>query len=88
MEVANWVCFELLLGFLVSRHFGQSADPVVLKTAVQRGPREVRDRGLQGLEAIVQRQQSVPTEGNDDGLFLDRQCRGLAMLRACRQVAH
>jgi hypothetical protein len=37
VELANGVCFELLLGFLVSRHFGQSADPVALKTAVQRG---------------------------------------------------
>ena len=36
VEVANGVCLELLLRFLVSRHFGQSADPVALQTAVQR----------------------------------------------------
>lgn len=35
MEVADGVCLELLLRFLVPRHFGQSADAVALQTAVQ-----------------------------------------------------
>ena len=30
----------------------------------------MRDRGLQGIKAVVERQQSMPSECNDDGLFL------------------
>ena len=30
----------------------------------------MREGGLQGIEAVVERQQSMPSEGNDDGLFL------------------
>jgi hypothetical protein len=33
----------------------------------------MRDRGLQGVEAVVDRQQRVPPEGDDDSLVLDRQ---------------
>jgi hypothetical protein len=38
---------------------------VALQTAVQRGSRQVRDRRLQGVEAIVQQQQCMPTESDD-----------------------
>ena len=30
----------------------------------------MRDGGLQGIKAVVERQQSMPSERNDDGLFL------------------
>jgi hypothetical protein len=30
----------------------------------------MRDRGLQSVQAVVERQQSMPAEGDDDGLFL------------------
>jgi len=40
---------------------------------VQRGSRQVRDRGLPRVEAIVERQQRVPSEGDDDRFLLDRQ---------------
>jgi hypothetical protein len=30
----------------------------------------MRDGGLQGIKAVIERQQSMPSEGNDDGLFL------------------
>ena len=33
--------------------------------------------GLQGIEAVVERQQRVLAEGDDDGLVLERQNRGL-----------
>src|SRR6478735_8163971 len=33
----------------------------------------MRDRRLQSIEAIVERQQSMPAEGDDDRLLLDRQ---------------
>ncbi len=32
--------------------------------------RQVRDGGLQGVEAVIQRQQGVATEGDDDRLLL------------------
>jgi len=47
----------------------------------------VRDRRLKRIEAIVQRQERVPAKGNDDGLFLDRQHRGLCIRRAGRKIA-
>ncbi|NKJ36437.1 hypothetical protein FHT28_003175 [Rhizobium sp. SG570] len=31
----------------------------------------MRDRSLQDVEAVIQRQQCVSAEGNDDRLFLD-----------------
>src|SRR6266496_5038416 len=37
----------------------------------------MRDRRLQGVEAIVERQQRVPAEGDDDRLLFDRQHRRL-----------
>src|ERR1019366_5624323 len=49
------------------------------QAAVQRGARQVRNRRLERIEAIVQRQERVPAKGNDDGLFLDRQHRGLCI---------
>lgn len=46
MEEADRVCLELLLRGLVSARFGQPADPMPLKAAVQRRPRQVRDGRL------------------------------------------
>jgi hypothetical protein len=43
---------------------------VALQTPVKRRARQMRDRRLQGIKAVVERQQSMPSEGNDDGLFL------------------
>ena len=86
MEVADGVCLELLLRLLVPSNFGQSADPVALQTAVQRRACQERDRCLQCVEAVVQRQQCMPTEGNDDGLFFDSQDSGLGVLGAGGEV--
>ncbi len=35
---------------------------------MQRRAGQMRDRRLQGIEAIIERQQGVPTKGNDDRL--------------------
>ena len=40
----------------------------------------MRDRRLQRIEAVVERQQRMPPEGDDDGLLLDRQNGGLRLL--------
>jgi hypothetical protein len=75
VEVAERVALELGFGLLVSFNLWQSADPVALQTAVQRGTRQVRDGGLKGIKAVIERQQRVPTEGDDHGLVFGRQHR-------------
>ena len=44
---------------------------MALQTPVKGRARQMRDGGLQGVQAVVERQQSMPSEGDDDGLFLD-----------------
>src|SRR5271163_879162 len=46
----------------------------------------MRDRRLQSIEAIVERQERVPTEGDDDRLLLDREHRGFRLTRAGWQI--
>ena len=46
----------------------------------------MRDGGLQGIQAVIQRQQGMPTEGDDDGLVLDGEHGGSRLLRPGRQV--
>jgi hypothetical protein len=45
-------------------------------------------RRLQGVQAIVERQQSMPSEGDNDGLFLDGQDRRSGRLRSRRQIGN
>jgi hypothetical protein len=44
---------------------------MALQTAMQRRARQVRNGRLQSVEAVVERQQGMPSEGDDDRLFLD-----------------
>ena len=46
----------------------------------------MRDRRLQRIEAVIERQQRVAPEGDDDRLFLDGEHRRPRLLRAGRQV--
>lgn len=73
MEVADRVRLELAPGRFVALDVGLSTDAVALKTAMQRQARQVRDRRLERVEAVVQRQQRVAPERNHDRRFLDRQ---------------
>lgn len=76
VQVADGLVLELLfrraLPVFVQR---QAADAVALETVVQRRARQVRNRSLQGVEAVVQCQQRVPTEGHDDGFQLGAEHR-------------
>ena len=45
---------------------------MTLQTAVQRRPGQVRDRRLEGVEAVVQRQQRVTAERHDHRLLPDQ----------------
>ena len=56
VEVADRVELELLAPGRVAVHVWQPGDIVPLQTAVQRRPGELRDGGLQGIEAVVERQ--------------------------------
>src|SRR5580704_2685770 len=46
----------------------------------------MRDRRLQGIEAIVERQERVTAEGDEDRLLLDREHRGFRFTRAGWQI--
>lgn len=48
----------------------------------------MRDRRLQGIEAIVEGQQRMASEGDDCGLLLGRQDRGAHHLRPHRRIVH
>src|SRR5215204_3333218 len=68
VEVADRVGLEALLARSLALGAGQAGDAVALQAAVQAGARQRRDRGLERVEAVVERQQRVPTEGDDHGL--------------------
>jgi hypothetical protein len=48
---------------------------------MQRRPRQMRQRCLQGIKAVIERQERVPANGDDYCLVLDRQHRRLGLFR-------
>lgn len=74
MEIANQVALELLLR-LVTLDLWQPTNPVALQTAVQSRSGEIRDRRLQSVETIIQRQQCVPPKRHDHSLLLTAEDR-------------
>jgi hypothetical protein len=71
MKIADRVSLEFSLRRGFAFDLRQPGDPVALQAAMQRRARQMRDGRLQGVQAIVERQQSMPSEGDNDGLFLD-----------------
>jgi hypothetical protein len=59
------VALELLPLGLVALDIRQPRDAMALQAAMQRRPGQVRDRRLQGIEAVIQRQQRVAPERHD-----------------------
>ena len=55
---------------------------MALQAAMQRGSGQVRKRRLQGIEAVIQRQESVAPEGDNDGLLLWAEHGGARHLRS------
>jgi hypothetical protein len=51
---------------------------MTFETTMQRGASQLGNRGLQGVETVVQRQERVPSERNDDGLLLSFSVREAA----------
>ena len=70
MKVADRIGLEFAFGGGFAFDLRQPGDLVALQTPVKGRARQMRDRGLQGIKAVVERQQSMPSECNDDGLFL------------------
>ena len=78
MKEPDWVTLELLAPRLVPLDIRQARDAVSLQAPVQRRPRQVRDRRLEGITAGLQRQQRMTTECDNRrffGLGQDRRSR-------------
>ena len=73
MKIADRIGLEFALGGGFAFDLRQSGDPMTLKATMQGRARQMRDGGLQGIEAVIERQQSMPSEGNDDGLLFNGQ---------------
>ena len=86
MEEADRIAPELLLRWLVALDLRQAADAVALQTAMQGRARQVGDRCLQGVEAIVERQERVAPEGDDDGFVWGGEHRGAGVCWAGSEV--
>nr|GFC23676.1 hypothetical protein [Tanacetum cinerariifolium] len=63
------------LGYNSAKPTLQAAHAVALKTAVQGRARELRNSFLQGIQAVIERQQRVLAKGNGNGLFFGREHR-------------
>jgi hypothetical protein len=76
VQVVHRVVLELLFrqALFVSVR-GQAADAVALETAVQRRVRQVRNRGLQRVQAVVQRQQGMLAKGYGNSFLLGAEHR-------------
>jgi len=88
VEEADGVGLELLLRWLVAFQVREAGDAVPLEAPVQRRARQVRDRGLQRIEAVVEREQAMAAEGDDHRLLLEGQHRGMRLGRTHRPVGH
>ena len=75
MEIADRIGLELSLGRGFPFNLGQPRDSMALQAAVQRRARQVRDGRLKRVQAVVQRQQRMPAEGDDHRFFLDAENR-------------
>jgi hypothetical protein len=61
-EAAERAGFELAPVRLVAVGLGQAGDAVALKAAMQRRSRQVRVRGLERIETIIERQKSIAVD--------------------------
>src|SRR4030088_1309815 len=74
-EEADRIAVELLPPGFVAFHLRQPADAMAFQTTMKRRSGQVRDRGLQGVQAVVQRQERVLAKRAYDGPSLPRQNR-------------
>lgn len=60
---------------------------MALEAAVQGGAGELWDGRLQGVEAIIQRQERVAAEGDDDSFLLNGERGGMCLARPGGQIS-
>ena len=80
VEGADRIGLEALLAWLLAFGNRQAGDAVTLQAAVQAGTGQPGDAGLQGIQAVVEGQESVAAEGDDHGLLLGAEHGGLRLL--------
>jgi hypothetical protein len=73
VKIADRVGLEFALGRSFAFDLRQARDPMTLEAAMQRRAPQMRDRRLQSVKAIVERQQGVPPEGDGDRLLFNGQ---------------
>ena len=66
MEIADRVSLELTLGRSFAFDPRQQRDSMTLQATMQRRARQMRDRRLQGVKAIVERQQRTMASSSTD----------------------
>src|ERR1700678_1030202 len=71
MEIADRIGLEFPYGGGFAFDLRQPGDPMASQTPMKGRARQVRDGRLQGVKAVVERQQRMPSEGDDDSLSLD-----------------
>ncbi len=86
MKVADGIVLEALLLGRFAFRFGQSVDAMPLEAAMQAGAGQMRYGLLQGVEAVIQGQQSLDTEGQDYIFLLLAQDGGSGILGTHRPV--
>jgi hypothetical protein len=87
VEEADRLGVELLAPGPVAFHVGQAVDAMTLQTAMKGRAGELRNRSLECVEAIVQRQQRVLVESYEDVFLLNSQTVDLGMLGPIRRSA-
>ena len=74
VKIPDRITLKLLAARLARTfHLGQAADAMPLQASMQRGTSQPGNRGLQGIQTVVERQQCVLAEGDDDRLLLRSQ---------------
>jgi hypothetical protein len=73
MEIADGIGLELALGRGFAFDLRQPRYSVALKAAMQRRARQMRNRRLKRVETVVERQQTMPSKGDDHGLLFNGQ---------------
>ena len=86
VDVADRVILEALPCGLVASDLGQAIDAVPLQAAMQARPAQMREGGLQSVQAVVPWPQCVPPERDDDGLVLGREYGRPRLLQSHRRV--
>src|SRR5271169_6827339 len=82
VEEADRIDLEFPPWLLIAFRLRQSADVVALQAAMERRARQVRDRRLERVKAVVERQQGMPSEGDNHGLLLRGQDRRFGLPQA------